>query len=154
VKRSRLRPRPRLPLTLVEREAAAEFRRQGLRQCERAGSRYVCPCCGVPRLAGEIEIHHVVAKSKIKSYVSGLRLPADEAAELLVELLWSPRNALALCERVHARHTSARERVPRSMLSEANWAFAEELDLAWLLEREYRVTDQVREKTAGVRKPP
>lgn len=52
-------------------------------------------------------------------------------------VIWDVRNRMLLKRSTHHRHTVAVERVPRSALSPANWEFARELGLDWMLERDY-----------------
>lgn len=68
--------------------------------------------------------HHVIEKSYLKRNGLG-------------RLRWDQRNFMPLCQRHHSRHTGAFQRVPRHLLSAANWAFARELGLEWYLERYY-----------------
>lgn len=55
------------------------------------------------------------------------------------ELLWDPANGMCLCRYHHGRHETHMQRVPRHLVPDAAWAFAERLHMTWLLEREYPV---------------
>ena len=64
------------------------------------------------------------------------RLAREKGLDPLA-LIYDQRNGMVLCELDHARHTGAFQRVPRSKLSPANWAFADELGITWWVERFY-----------------
>jgi hypothetical protein len=88
-------------------EAAGRFHREVTR-----GKR--CARCGRTRL---LEAHHVVPKQTLKQEIDN---------ERHVDVLYDPRNGLALCAICHERHTNASDRVPRSLVPAAAWGFAAE----------------------------
>jgi hypothetical protein len=55
----------------------------------------------------------------------------------LEHLLWDPRNGLCLCAYHHGQHEVFAQRVPRELVPERAGEFAEEIDLGWLIERDY-----------------
>lgn len=73
-----------------------------------------------------IEGHHLLPKSMLK------RLGHDSHA-----VLFDERNGCGLCEYHHARHTNYRERVPRDLLPESVYDFAEEHRIGFMLDAEY-----------------
>lgn len=73
-----------------------------------------------------LEAHHVIPKSKLKQ--EGFR---D------FRIIWDERNGLCLCVFHHGRHTDWVQRVPREILPDGILEFVDELNLGWLLDREY-----------------
>jgi hypothetical protein len=99
--------------------------------------RYVCPGCGKTRSERDMQAHHVVTQEAIRGYVNSLRLPLNEALDLLRRLLWDRRNGLPVCRWCHERHTKAVKRLARSLLDSKAWQFAAELNLERHLTRYY-----------------
>lgn len=58
----------------------------------------------------------------------------------LEHLLWDTRNGLCLDAYHHGQHEVYAQRVPRHLIPERAWEFAAEVDLTWLLERDYPET--------------
>ena len=82
--------------------------------------------CGTG-IDSELQAHHVITQQKLR------KLKRED-------LRWDVRNGLTLCERHHRRHTRALKRVPFELLRPENVEFAEELQLGWLLEKQYPKT--------------
>jgi cytochrome c553 len=114
MKRSVLKPgRPRR-LTEEERTQAWEFKLAVMGD----------PCAKCGRYSSLVhESHHVIS--------------ADYLRRNHLEHVYDARNALAVCEDCHAKHTSAMERIPRRCLRPENEQFAKELGLEHLLDRYY-----------------
>ena len=74
-----------------------------------------------------VEGHHILGKHQLKKLY---RSRFDE-------LRWDERNGMGLCVWHHQRHEHHVERVPRWLLPAGVFEFAEELDLTWLLDRDY-----------------
>lgn len=87
-----------------------------------------CVVCGSRK---RVQAHHVVPAQKIKQVASARLLEP-------LSLLYDVRNGVALCGLCHDNHTTAKERVPRSKLPVAALAFASELALLYVIDREYR----------------
>ena len=73
---------------------------------------------------GQIEGHHILPKQALKREGHG-------------DKLWDVRNGIGLCQLHHANHEGHSDRLPRTLLPAAAFDFAAELDLTWLLDREY-----------------
>ena len=86
-----------------------------------------CAVCGTRRAT---EGHHVVTRQQLRRIARGWGI--DPRA-----LIYSEAAGIALCQRCHARHTSATQRIPLSKLSPANLRFADALGLRWWIERFY-----------------
>lgn len=71
-----------------------------------------------------IEGHHVLARRHLKAHGYHGRL-------------WDTRNGLALCTYHHHRHEWGMQRVPYELVPDDALEFAAELELEWLIEREY-----------------
>lgn len=84
-----------------------------------------CAAC-VPnhRLPGRIDGHHVIPKSVL-------------IGRGFHEFVMDKRNRLALCRTHHANHHSRSQPIPRSLLPESVFEFADELGLGWYLDRHY-----------------
>ena len=93
-----------------------------------------CILCGKP---SRVQGHHVIAAQVLK------RLARDRGldAAALLALLWDVRNGIPVCEREHADHSTAKKRIPRSALPLVALQFAAELDLTWMIERDYPAQD-------------
>jgi hypothetical protein len=111
----------------------------GTREQREAWKREVCAegyaTCSVPggEHEGPIEAHHVISQEKLKDYARGLRLDADQ----LAELIWDKRNGIAVCRRHHDLHTRAIVRLPRAAVTPEAREFAHELGLERLIDRGY-----------------
>lgn len=70
------------------------------------------------------EAHHVITQQALRK-------------RGFAELKWDTWNGLCLCCRHHARHTKAVQRVMYERLRPKNIAFANSLELGWMLERYY-----------------
>jgi 5-methylcytosine-specific restriction endonuclease McrA len=131
LKRSELaRRRPKRDTELTKREAELQiaFRLAAWEQGE-------CQSCGYK--GASMEAHHAIAKSKLK------RLLARKGAPCPPEVLHDPRNSLLLCAgaaplHCHDAHTSRSRPLRRGHLRPANWEFAREHGLEFVLEAEYR----------------
>lgn len=55
----------------------------------------------------------------------------------LSDFAWDVRNGMWLCYRAHRRHHSGHERIPYELIPARAHEFAEELGLAWILDRFY-----------------
>lgn len=75
-----------------------------------------------------IEGHHILAQRHLKGRGFGGRL-------------WDTRNGIGLCRYHHPRHESAMQRVPLELIPDDALEFAIELDLDWIIEREYPRAD-------------
>lgn len=102
---------------------AADIWREGLVCCE------VCPYEGTA-CSGPIQGHHVIGRQKLK------RLG-------LTDFLLDKRNRLGVCEYRHEQHTTGYKPIPRAVLPQAVFEFAEELGLTWYLEKHYVDRDEV-----------
>lgn len=71
-----------------------------------------------------MEGHHVLPKALLKR-------------EGFPGKLWDARNALGLCRYHHARHENYVQRVPRDVVPNDAFDFADELGLGWAIDREY-----------------
>lgn len=71
-----------------------------------------------------LEGHHVLPQQLLKR-------------EGLHGKLWDVRNGLGLCRYHHARHESYAQRVPRDVVPNDAFDFADELGLGWAIDREY-----------------
>ena len=80
-----------------------------------------CAVCGG---TGRNDGHHVIEAQELRN-----RHRAD--------LMWDRRNALPLCRDCHGAHHAYSRRVLLSELRPENLAFANELDLVWLIRRTY-----------------
>jgi hypothetical protein len=80
---------------------------------EAAWRQRVCAACGS---SSAWDPHHVVEKKQLK-------------AMFRADLFWETRNALRLCTSCHAMHTCRARKLQLTMLTDANYEFAE-----WLLE--------------------
>lgn len=91
--------------------------KEGLGRC------VVCPAEGGV-CQGRVQGHHVVSKQALKK-------------RGLLEYLWDRRNRMAVCEHRHESHTNGTKRIPWRLLTAEHLAFADELELRYLLERVY-----------------
>lgn len=73
---------------------------------------------------GKVRGHHLIAQHALRK--RGLH-----------EFLWDKRNRLAVCDAAHHRHHTRCAPLPRSVLPDSVFEFAEELGLLWLLEKTY-----------------
>lgn len=127
---NRLRRRPKVGASTLDRQAAAAWKRTV------CGPKARCLGCGSTQ---RLDAHHVVPQRAIKGFVSAQRLPADEAHEELRRLLWNTDNGIPLCRSCHEFHERAVRRLPRERLPQTALAFARQLG-PWAegrIEREY-----------------
>ena len=76
-------------------------------------------------LAGKVvDPHHILARRTLRAM--GLEAHMHD-----------PRNALGVCRAHHDRHEDYTRRIPRELLPKGVFAFAAELGIGWLLDREY-----------------
>lgn len=124
---STLARRPKARKTPEERAASIAW--------HRAVCRGGCVMCRAQRPSKEvyadygfelrhIEAHHVIAKRHLRTFGQW-------------EHRWDERNGIALCTYHHRRHENHVQRVPRGVLPADALAFARELSLMSLLDREY-----------------
>lgn len=73
---------------------------------------------------GPVQGHHVITQQSLRK-------------RGLDDRLWDVRNGVGVCERAHARHTKAVQRIPYDRLPQAAIDFAVEAGLDWQLERYY-----------------
>jgi hypothetical protein len=111
LKRSWLRPR-RKPVGVI----VADIWREDLGPC--------VACTPGRQLRGRIDGHHVIPKSVLIR--RGFRA-----------FVMDKRNRIALCRTHHSNHHSRSQPIPRELLPEAAFRFADELGLRWYLERHY-----------------
>lgn len=83
-----------------------------------------CAMDGLGECDSVMEAHHVITQQALRK-------------RGFADLIWDTWNGLCLCCRHHARHTKAVQRVSYDKLSPKNVAFADALDLGWMLERYY-----------------
>lgn len=76
--------------------------------------------------------HHVIPQQTLKNL-----FPKGHDGRSLPQILWDPRNGMAVEERRHSRHTTAHERITRADLSASVFEFARELELEWYLDKHY-----------------
>jgi hypothetical protein len=84
-----------------------------------------------------LQAHHVTPQEKIREYARTL----GAGRLVLRRLLWDKRNGLPLCRRCHDLHTRAVTRVPLKLVPAGAVDFARELELDYLLERNYTTTE-------------
>lgn len=77
---------------------------------------------------GDVEAHHVVSQQQLR------RAGRDD-------LLWDPRNGMAVCDQGHDRHHLAFDRIPRDRVPARCLAFAVENGLDRLIDRYYPSED-------------
>lgn len=80
-----------------------------------------CVVCGATR---RLQGHHVIAQAVLRRYA----VEHDLSIEETQALFWDPRNAVALDEVCHQRHTNAYRRVPRYVLPAHVFEFVRDLD--------------------------
>ena len=91
-----------------------------------------CDGSGVHRCGGALEAHHAIPKLALRNAVEeGYR---DEA-------LYDARNGLPLCRRSHELVSVGAMEIPVDMLPEQVFTMAQDWDVTWLLEREYKYGD-------------
>lgn len=97
-----------------------------------AGGNGPCAVCGRTKQDGaRIQAHHVIRQQVLEREATSRGI--DPAL-----WLWDHRVGLSLCEApCHANHTSAHRRITQRYLRPANLAFAAELDLGHMLQREH-----------------
>jgi 5-methylcytosine-specific restriction endonuclease McrA len=105
----------------LQRRPKGRFNSPGARQWAAAARVSRCAVCNRQAHHG----HHIIYKQHLRK-----REDADER-------LWDLRNHLPVCAACHAKHHSAFERIPRSLLSEQALEFAREVRLDWLIDLEY-----------------
>ena len=71
-----------------------------------------------------IDAHHVISQET-------LRKMGRE------DLLWVVENGMPVARRVHQNHENASKRIPRVVVPAVAVAFAEQLGLGWMIERDY-----------------
>ena len=86
-----------------------------------------CVRCGS---AWHTQGHHVISQQELRRYARAHGLDP-------VPLLWAVEVGLCVCPTCHANHEAAVERIPRSLLSADNLAFAASLGLSYLIDRYY-----------------
>jgi hypothetical protein len=100
-------------------------------------SRGLCVVSGEPA----VDAHHVIPKRAIRRYVSARvrdgSVSRDASKGTLRRLLWDQRNGIAVSRRVHDEHENRKRPIPRRCIPEAAVAFARELELEWMIERDY-----------------
>lgn len=93
------------------------------------------------RCDGYLHGHHVIRRQVLErlahTFALDRQLDDREHAELLVELVWDPRNGMGACERAHRRHHNGIERIEFALVPAAAVAFAVEHALERYLEDEY-----------------
>lgn len=97
-----------------------------------------CLGLGIERFADHQ--HHWLAQEHIRVYVRGVpELRYDEVARRRLErkLLNDPRNLSPFCEPRHMAHESGQEPFTREDVKSSAWTFADEIGLAWRLDRDY-----------------
>ncbi len=116
------------PYSVIDERAAARMWRQAVVRGPCVMCRASRPSKQIARDVGfdlrRLEGHHVLPKRQLK--VCGRR-----------DALWDARNGLCVCGWHHARHENHVQRIPRAVLPVDVFEFAAELDLSWLLDREY-----------------
>lgn len=71
-----------------------------------------------------MEGHHVVPKQLVKR-------------EGFPGRVWDVRNGMGLCGYHHARHENYVQRIPRDLVSNDAFEFADELGLDWAIDKDY-----------------
>ena len=104
--------------------------------CEGQGYRFdkafTCVQCdgsGVHRCGGALDAHHCLSKLALRNAVEESR--RDEA-------IYDARGGIPLCRRSHELVSVGMTQIPVDMLPESVFRFAQDYDLTWLLEREYK----------------
>lgn len=127
--------RPGAGVRAARRQAASRELTEKRRWWRAAAIRGGCAMCHAFPLSGDelatlapqirkIEGHHLLPQRDLKRHGYADRL-------------WDERNGMGLCELHHHRHERYVQRVPRDLLSESAYEFADELGLGWLIDREY-----------------
>lgn len=102
---------------------------------------------GLDVVTGEpaVDAHHIIPKRAIRRYVSARvrdgTVSKEAAPKLLRRLLWDRRNGLAVSRKTHDEHETRRRPIPRRYLPGSAIAFAQELGLVWMIERDYPKED-------------
>ena len=107
--------------------------------CEGSGIRFAkefscvhCSGTGTHRCEGPLDAHHVVPRLALRNAVEeGQR---DEA-------IYDPRNGIPLCRRSHELVSVGAMKIAVDSLPEQVFRFAQDWDVTWLLEREYKYGD-------------
>lgn len=73
---------------------------------------------------GPVQAAHIISKQALKRHGH-----ADK--------LWDVRNGIAACYRAHRRSDAALARFPATLFSSEFWEFADEVNLRWLVEKQY-----------------
>ena len=124
MKRTRLRPKPKAPMT----QEAKDLREAWFRGVTKGKG---CANCGRP--GGVIEGHHIITKSFLKHY-------AKEIGEDPEQMCWGEEaqaNGLPVCTSCHELHTRAIRPISRDKLPAAAIIWAHRWDLLWMIERTY-----------------
>lgn len=119
-RRARSRFRRAEHLTPEAKTALAEEAKLALRFHDEA-LRFA-PYCESCWSTQDLEVHHVIRQQFIRSQLRKLGL------EHMLAALWDVRNALVLCAKCHANHTTRHKPVHRSRLRTAHYEFAREWD--------------------------
>jgi hypothetical protein len=129
-RRTRLRAKPKEPMSVEEKLAAALF--------GRADRHSACVVCGATKWKAwqkgtKLEAHHVVSKQKLKEIIKTRGL--DKTT-----VLWDTRNRLWVCGRpCHENHTTRFRPIPFSKVPRSALVFAAEYGLTYVIERDYPV---------------
>lgn len=107
----------------------------------------ICVVCGEGPKAKDpakrkfklLDPHHVISQRAIKRYMGQFRkhLDAEAWEAKLIALLYDARNGLCICRACHQRHEKRVKLIPRALVSVSAIEFARELDLEWMIERDY-----------------
>jgi len=98
---------------------------------------------GLDVVTGEVadDAHHVIGKQPLKRLAASTahdeRLDEQSYRTLLTRLLWDPRNGVAVTRSTHDAHHNRSRPIPRSSLPDCAFAFAREVGLERLIERDY-----------------
>lgn len=130
MKRGYIRRRPRKRTRDLETEMLERTWKSNLGPC------VVCPYEG-EECEGRVTGHHIIEKQTIRRRSLGKRA------------MWDLRNRLPVCEGRHHSHTSRAKPIPRAVLPESAFAFAEDHGLSWLLDKIYPPPDPVPEHGGG-----
>lgn len=130
----RLRSKPKEPMSQREKDAAGAWFRSVMETAKVRIEGRPLPVDAVDGKPGSaddpLEAHHVIEKEDLKKLAKSRGLD-------IVQLLWDPRNGMAVRRSRHVRHTNRFDPLPVSAVPESAWEFAREHGIEWRIEQDY-----------------